>query len=400
MTLSVRFVDSEADIPTALWTACFPPPLEGRWWYRTLETCGLDDQFTFLYALISDDDRPLGIAPAFVGTAPVSLAVPAALRSSVAFAAKFMPSLLRPRTLFIGSPCADEGTVGLLPGVDRRRALESVQRAIDGEMRRRKLHMIAWKDFPAGYDDDLGWLAAGHRLFRMTSFPGSIVGLPSRHKEQYFASLKGSRRGQLKKKIRSSTAQVDIDAEVIQRPSPDVLDEVFGLFRQTYDRARTSFERLNRQFFGTIAEAPVSHFVVIREKRSRQMLAFMLCFDMGGRIINKFIGIDYARPREWRLYFRLWDAVIDWALTRGASAIQSGQTGYAAKIETGHALVPLTNYGRHRHRVINRIYETIVRTISWESLDADLAVFLKAYPNMPRAVPAAPTREPDDGTTH
>lgn len=350
MSLSVRFVASEAEIAAPLWAACFPPPLEGRWWYRALETCGIDDQFTFVYAVLSEDDRPIGIAPLFIGTAPIDLAVPTALKASFAFGAKFVPSLLRPRTLFVGSPCADEGTVGLLPGVDRRRALECLQQALDGEMRRRRLHMVAWKDFPDEYADDLDWLAARHRLFRMTSFPGTIVSLPGARKEDYFAALKGSRRGQLKKKIRTSAAHVDVEAEVIHRPPAGVLDELFALFSQTYERAKTSFERLNRRFFELIAEAPVAHFLVLREKRSGEMLAFMLCFDMGGRVINKFIGIDYARPREWRLYFRLWDAAIDWALSRGASHIQSGQTAYPAKIETGHTLVPLTNYGRHRLR--------------------------------------------------
>jgi hypothetical protein len=380
VSLSVRLAASEADIPAELWAACFPPPMEGRWWYRTLETSGLEDQFAFLYAVISEGDRPVGIAPAFIGTAPIALAVPPALKSSFAFGAKFVPSLLRPRTLFVGSPCADEGTVGLLAGVDRRRALEAVQHALGGEMRRRRLHMIAWKDFPDSYAEDLAWLAERHGLFRMMSFPGSIAALGGTRKADYFAALKGSRRGQLKKKLRSSTALVDVDVDVIQRPSSVVLDEIFGLFRQTSERGTTSFERLNRRFFAVIAEAPVAHFVVIREKPSGAMLAFMLCFDMGGRIINKFIGIDHARPREWRLYFRLWDAVVDWALSRGAAEIQSGQTGYAAKIETGHRLIPLTNYGRHRLALVHRIYSSIVKTISWETLDDDLAVFLKAHP--------------------
>jgi len=380
VSLTTRFVESEAEIPAELWARCFPPPLEGRWWYRALEACGLDDQFTFLYALICEVERPAGIAPVFLGTAPILLAVPATLQRTFALAAKFMPSLLQPRTLFVGSPCADEGTVGLLPGTDRRAAFECLQQAVEGEARRRGLHMIAWKDFPGPDADEIARLKKRHGLFRMVSFPGTVVSLPGPRKDDYFAALKGSRRGQLKKKIRHSTAHVDVDVEAIQQPSPAVLDEIFALFWQTHERATTKYERLNRRFFELIAEAPVAHFVVVRERRSHDMVAFMLCFDMGGRIINKFIGIDYGRPREWRLYFRLWDAVIDWALTRGASAIQSGQTGYLAKIETGHRLVALTNYGRHRNRLIHRLYGTIARTITWETLDDDLATFVKAYP--------------------
>ena len=56
--LSIRFVGSQAEIPAALWDACFPPPLEGRWWYETLEASGLEDQFTFAYAVIEQDGTP------------------------------------------------------------------------------------------------------------------------------------------------------------------------------------------------------------------------------------------------------------------------------------------------------------------------------------------------------
>jgi hypothetical protein len=111
------------------------------------------------------------------------------------------------------------------------------------------------------------------------------------------------------------------------------------------------------------------------------MVAFMLCFDAGERLINnKFIGIDYGKPKEWLLYFRLWDAAVDWALSRGFSSIQSGQTAYAPKIEMGHRLVPLTNYCQHRYILIHAIYRAVAKMVDWSGLDGELALFLKAHP--------------------
>ena len=43
----VRFFESTSQIAPALWDACFPPPLEGRWFYQALENCGIKRQFTF-----------------------------------------------------------------------------------------------------------------------------------------------------------------------------------------------------------------------------------------------------------------------------------------------------------------------------------------------------------------
>jgi hypothetical protein len=112
------------------------------------------------------------------------------------------------------------------------------------------------------------------------------------------------------------------------------------------------------------------------------MVAFMLCFELAPKLINKFVGMDYRRPGEWQLHFRLWDAVVDYALSRGLTSIQSGQTGYAVKIETGHRLVPLVNFCRHRNGVIHALAARAARGIDWTTLDDDLARYVRAHPEV------------------
>jgi len=308
------------------------------------------------------------------------MVAPPALQRGIEGLGRMFPSLFFPRSLFVGSPCSDEGTVGMLRGVDSRSATLALQQALETQARVLGAALLVWKDFPAPQAADLEWLAKQRRLFRVASFPGTIVELPVRSKDAYFAALKGSRRHALRKKLRRSAARVDIRVEIVQGPDGRTLDALFGLFWQTYQKATTRFEKLNRKFFEVVAARPESHFILLRERSSDEMVAFMLCFDLGSRVINKFIGIDYRRPRDWLLYFRLWDAAVDWALSRGADAIQSGQTGYAPKIETGHRLVPLTNYCAHRNRLVHAIGRAFARHITWSTLDDDLARFLKAHP--------------------
>jgi hypothetical protein len=370
MTFSVRFVRSAGEIDAGLWEACFPAPLEGRWWYEVLERSELEDQFSFLYGVIERHGVAVGIAPAFLMDFPLSLVAPAALQPLVRRLGRFA----YPRTLFVGSPCADEGTVGLAAGVDRKDALLALQQALRAHARALGASLLVWKDFAPSTAPDL------EGLFPVVSFPGTVVEFSSPRKEDYFASLKGSRRHILRKKLRRSAAQAALHTEVIQRPRGEVLDELFALFGQTYERAETRFEKLNRKFFALIAEQPMAHFIVLREPASGAMVAFMLCFELGPKVINKFIGIDYRRPKEWLLYFRLWDAAVDWALARGAQSIQSGQTGYAPKIETGHRLVPLTNYCMHRNLVVHAVARACARRIDWSSLDDALARHVRAHP--------------------
>ena len=119
---------------------------------------------------------------------------------------------------------------------------------------------------------------------------------------------------------------------------------------------------------------PEAHFVTLREPGGA-MVAFMLCLVSGPMVINKFIGLDYGRDKDWCLYFRLWDVAVDWALSIGAETVQSGQTGYRPKLEIGHALVPLYNYARHRNPLVHAVYALVGRQITLASLDPQLARF-------------------------
>jgi hypothetical protein len=99
------------------------------------------------------------------------------------------------------------------------------------------------------------------------------------------------------------------------------------------------------------------------------------------RLTSLFIGMDYSRPKEWMLFFRLWEAAVDLALSRGFSAIISGRSSYEVKIETGHKLVPLNNYCRHSNILLHAIYRIVAQRVAWASLDADLERFVKADPD-------------------
>jgi hypothetical protein len=125
-TYSISIVESEKSIPADLWASCFPPPLEGHWWYQVLEQSGLEDQFQFLYAVASLNDQPVGIAPLFIMKIGLEFLVPKPLVPVLALIGKIFKTLSEPRILFVGSPCSEEGMVGLLPGVDRGAALSAV----------------------------------------------------------------------------------------------------------------------------------------------------------------------------------------------------------------------------------------------------------------------------------
>lgn len=376
---TVAFAESENQIPADLWPACFGPSQEGQWWCRLIENAGVEGQFRIFYAVLSEGGKPVGIAPLFTMQLPLEFIVPDWLVPKLAFIGRMLPSLSQPQILFVGSPCADEGAIGLLPSVDRRAAMLALQRALEVEAPARGALVLLWKDFPPSYDADFEWLAARVGMFRMTSFPGAIIDLPSSRHEDYLATLKSSRRYNLKRKLKQSAKNFDAEIETIQQPDAATLDDIYALFAQTRDKGSTSFENIDRRFFARAAQEPCAHFILLRERGTRKIAAFMLCFDLGTTVINKYIGLDYTRPQDWYLLFRLIDVAIGWSLTRGARVFQSGQTGYSAKLEQGHRLIPLTSWGKNRNWLFHKIGELVAARISWSTLDKDLAEFAKAH---------------------
>src|SRR5260370_22144909 len=205
-----------------------------------------------------------------------------------------MPSVLSQRTLFVGSPILDEGRVGLIPHVNRREALLSLQLALEMKANELRAPLIVWKDFPESSSSDFDWLSRQRRLFRVISLPNTVVEFSSPDKEAYFAAMKGTRRRKLKTKLKRSREQVALDVEIVERPDAKTLDDIFGLFWQTYEKSATKFERLSRKFFEVIAEKPATLFIILREKITAEMIASMLCFDLADRMTNMFIGMDYS----------------------------------------------------------------------------------------------------------
>jgi Acetyltransferase (GNAT) domain len=376
----VEFLNRTSQIADDLWDTCFQLPGEGRWWYQALEQSGIDDQFTIFYGLIKLAGCPVGIAPAFAMDVPVEEVAPRGFLRLLRFIGKIVPSVLNQRTVFVGSPILDEGKVGLVSHVSRRAALLALQIALEAKACEFRASLIVWKDFPESSSADLNWLSRRRRLFRVISLPNTIVEFSSHQKEDYFSAMKGSRRRKLKTKLRRSREQVSLSVETIQNPDAAMLDDIFGLFWQTYEKSSSKFERLSRKFFQVFAEQQETCFIILREKVTREMIAFMLCFDMGKSLVNMFIGMDYNRPKEWMLFFRLWEAAVDVALARGFTAIVSGRSSYEAKIETGHRLVPLNNYCRHNNILLHTVYSIVAQRVSWASLDAALARFLRAHP--------------------
>lgn len=379
---SVRWVSSAEQISPALWSLCFPSTLEGRWWYSALDRSGLESQFTFAYAAIERREEPIGIAPTFLMDLRLDLVPAPFMTRLLDFLGKYMPRLRTMRILFIGSPCSEHGTIGLVPGYQLADTAPMLHDAIRVRASEVGARVIVYKDFPETYSGVFDSLCAGHGLSKMISYPGTRLPLKEGGFENYLLTLKSSRRYKLRKKLSRSREEVKLRAEIVQHPDPALVDEIFGLYWQTYQKGKNKFERMTPQFFRMMADEDVCYFVLLRHCETAKLVAFMLCLRVGARIINKFVGLDYSLGNHAFVYFRLYENAIDWMSHSGASELHSGQSGYSAKLELGHILIPLNNYFEHLNPLLHRIFARAARHISWSRLDQDLKAYLAAHPQV------------------
>ena len=390
--VQVEFVGRAGDLGESVWHDCFRDPREGLFWYQTLEASGLEDQFTFSYGLIKVAGKPVGIAPCFLHDVPISLVAPRPVAAILTHLSKVFPKVGYQRTFFVGSPCSDEGTIGLIPGIKLTDVVHELGAAVRNKAGQLKARMIVFKDFPQA---DLSALTGLGGFSPTVSYPGTVVPLPAAGKDGYYRSLTHTQRHNLLKKLRRSRELLTLETSIVKRPSDLELAGIFGLFMQTYERGRTKFERLNLRFFERIREQAPARFILQRDQADGALVAFMLVFRLGDRVINKFIGLDYRWGPKTYLYFRLFDAALDFACDSGASELQSGQTGYRAKLDLGHRLVPLFNVFRHESLLVHAIFRAIGGRVTWGSLDGDLAEFLRAHPEDDHRMAGEPRRNPN-----
>lgn len=370
--LTTTWFDSITQLDSGFVDQCFAPPLEGRWWYTALEQSALDDQFEFRYLVVYRDGQPTVLVPTFTMDVPMELVAPPLVDRLLRAGGPLLSWLRFQRTLFIGSPCSDEGSIGCAESADLADYLPVIESELDNYGAACGASLLVWKDFPATFWPLLDEHLSGNGYFRIPSFPGTFVDLPPGGFDAYLAMLKSANRYKLRKKLQRSLAQGDLEVACFQRPDQRTREEIFALFMNTYHRGKTKFERLTPEFFSAIAEAPPAWFLTLRDKTHGNMVAFMLLFSMDDKAINKFIGLDYNYSGDWFMYFRLWHEAVHWATAQGAQQLQSGQTGYQPKRELGHRLVPLANYCRHRNRLVNAISAAVGKHITPQTLDDDL----------------------------
>ena len=176
------------------------------------------------------------------------MSIPPLILPLLNFIGFFFPSLLYQKTLFIGSPCSDEGRIGISGHCTPLDVFKFIDNEISKISAVFNATLIVWKDFSSFYEKEFMSLINENKYFHLISFPGTEVKLVGTKHSDYLSNLKSSRRNKLNKKLKLAY-KAPVEVQIVQDPDQASLDEIFNLFWQTYEKGNTNFEKLNIIFF-------------------------------------------------------------------------------------------------------------------------------------------------------
>jgi len=365
-----RVYDSLAKINRLDWERVFGGLPEGYEFYRAVEESRLAE-FSFYYATLYLEGRLSLIAPLFVSDFNLDIAVEGFLKKIITAIRRIFPRFLVIKSLFCGSPFAEEGVIGLAKDNPAGPViLEELADALRAFSQEQGARLIIFKDFP---QEKAGLLSVllNKGFFRVDSFPSAVNELDFSSLEDYIKSLGASTRKSLRRKLKSAYRQAEIKVKVLDK-ADSVIEDLYGLYLNTHYQGATKFERLTKEFFISVGRHMQPNFKVFLYYINGRLGAFNLCFVYKDLFIDKFIGFDYDSSSRYHLYFVSYCYNIDYCIKNAIRFYRTGQTDYCAKIRLGSRLVPLYAYFRHSNKGLNILLKLLSLALKPDNFDSDI----------------------------
>jgi len=353
------------------WNRLFPGELEDHAYYRAVEKSGLPD-FEWLYFGVYANGALRAAVPAFITDYELDTTLTGPLRRVSDAIARMFPRLLKQRLLSLGSPVGEICHLGFAPdcvAAERQQILAALLAKMGSVARERRVAMLAAKDAANAQDALWAQGAAAAGLRRQPGLPTALLDLPYANVDEYLATLSHATRKDLRRKLKAGAA-----LRVEWRDNIDgIRDDVMRLYRETYSNAELSFEELTPEYFSNVLRECAGRALCATYWAGDKLIAFNLVLHDGERLIDKFLGMDYAVARQYNLYFYTWIENVRWCIAHGIKLYQSGQGLHREKLRLGSRLAANWLWYRHRNPVLDRILASVEKLARLDRHDADLA---------------------------
>ena len=350
----------------AEWNRLFPHELENHAYLRAIEHAGLAG-FRYLYFGVHEGDQLVAAVPAFATDYRLDTTMEGVPRRIAAALARVLPRLLRIPMLSLGSPVTERCCAGFAPDAtpaQREAWLNEILARMETVAVAEKFRMLAIKDAPA---DEALWqtLCPRHGLRPLPGLPGATLAIPPRGVDEYLEALGASTRKDLRRKRRAGAA-----LQIEWRTSLDgIADDVQRLYRETLAHAEFSFEELTPAYFANVLRGMPGHAFCVTYREGERLVAFNLVLRDAERLLDKFLGMDYAAMERYNLYHVSWLENIRYCAEQGIRVYESGQGLHHEKLRLGSTLHANNLWYRHRNPIIDAVFARFDNLARMDRLD-------------------------------
>ena len=288
--------------------------VEGADFYGAYQDAGIPE-FRFGYLEVRRAGVAVSVLPYFLTHFALNTMLgDGALKSALGW--------LKLPVLCVGHPAMD---VGAIDGEISAEVLAAANRILG-----RKSALLAYK----GFGESLPLPG----FVRTRGLPNAILDVP----QDYFARLRSERRNNFQRKLKKAAA---LRIEEHDGLPEHLVGHVFELYLNTLQKASLSFERLTEDYFRNTAA--ISKYLLAFE--GTQLIGFTQLMGKQGKMVFKYVGMDYERGRQYGLYFVLLLKAVDICVRDAYTEMDLGATAYNFKQLLGARLEETCVHFRHRN---------------------------------------------------
>ena len=369
------FSVDNAQTDIAAWQALLPQSLESYPYHLAFAQANIEG-FKTGYVTIFYAQKPVFVAPIFVMGYALDSTVQGKLKAFTTKLRGLFPELMTLRLLCVGSAVTDSAQIGFNSSFNAE-IMQVLNQKLEEIASVEKASVIAFKDVT---EADLAQLksplqALGFNV--VDNMPIAKNAINFKTLDDYLASVSYSTRKGLRRKMKGF-AQLRIEEH---NGMPPQIDEIHKLYLNCYEKSELKFEKLTRDFFENLSVLMPNNcrFVLYyyNENGGEKLIGFNCLLHDNGVLMDKYIGLDYAKSLEVNLYSLSWLHNIEMCIRDGFHTFQSGQAAYETKLSLGATLDQTTIVFKHRNRLINPLLKLASRVLAYGNFDAALKATMK-----------------------
>jgi predicted N-acyltransferase len=311
----------------------------------------LNPEFRYLYFALRDVQGHIqAIQPFFILDQDILAGARPYIGHLLDLVRRLWPRFLLMRTMMVGC-AAGEAHLDDGNGATQAAHAQLLAGAITKHARILGVALIVLKEFPDNYRNVLSCFVRSG-FTRVPSMPLTVLNIQYSSFDEYMQkALNSATRSKLRRKFRA-TLGLPIKLTV-SNDVRSIVDEIYPLYLQVYDRSKLHFEKLTKEYFCQLGRSMPDRVRFFVWRHQGRAVAFGECMVHGETMFAEYLGLDYSVALRLHLYHYVFRDLMNWGIANGYKWFQSSGLNYDPKLHLRHRLKPVDLYVKHTSSAIN-----------------------------------------------